>query len=405
MKFKLVSPWWAAVVCGLASASAQAQLAPFGISISETITHQDNVFRSVASQRISDWLSTTSVQGTFDQSFGRQRFKANAGVDVGQYKGLSQMNHTGYRLGGEFDWSTVNNLSGSLGANSSQRLYRYGIEGTTPFAGKNIETTNHVFSRAQLGGVARWTLLGGVDFTDRSYSVASFAANEVNQWSADLGARYQASPDLSFTLSGRQTEGEFPKATTTASDGFSSSSLGLGVNWQASATSNINLTVGYSTEDHDLQASRSFMNGSARWNWTPSGRLKVSAGLRRDSSGNTALVPGEASSAATPSLLSQSINTSADLSVTWELTSKISLVSGMQQAENSYSALSVAGKPTAGTATSRLYSLGARYKVTRTIDLGCSASREERTADSAIVTVIPGYTANTLTCMGQIAFQ
>lgn len=405
MYFRHVSPWWTALVCSLASASAQAELAPFGLSVSESISHVDNVFRTSADQRRADWIATTSLQGTFDQTFGRQRAKASAGLDHGHYARNSQLDHTGYHAAAQLDWSTVGNLSGSLGADSSQRLYQYGIEGSTPFAGKNLETTNHAFSRAQLGGAARWTLLGGLEFAERSYSVASFAPNEVSQWSADLGARYQASSDLSFTAGGRQIEGKFPKATATAGDGFSVSTLIAGADWQLGAATKLTVNLGYNTEKHDLQASRNYWNGLARWTWAPSGHVKVAAGLRRDSSGNTALSPGESSSVTSISLVSPSINTSADLSVTWEATSKISVNSGMQQAENRYSSLNVAGTPRAGTATTRLYTLGAQFRATRNINLGCNVSHEERTSDTAIGTVMNGYHVNTLMCMGQLAFQ
>jgi hypothetical protein len=77
----------------------------------------------------------------------------------------------------------------------------------------------------------------------------------------------------------------------------------------------------------------------------------------------------------------------------------------LQQAENSYGALLVNNVATTGSATTRLYSLGLRYKFSRGIDLGCSAAREERTADAAIRTVVTGYNATTLSCMGQVSFQ
>lgn len=404
MKPEKFSPSWMALALGLACAGAQAQLAPFGVTLSETVSHQSNVFRAPQGGETADWLSTTSLRGTFDQAFGRQRAKAFAGVDAGAYKNIKGLNHTGHQAGAEFDWSTVNNLSGSIGADTVSRLYQYGIGGSTLYQGKNIETTNHAFSRVQLGGVARWALLGGAEFTDRSYSATDFAANEVSQWAADLGLRYQATPDLSFTATGRRTEGKFPKFGTAGADEFSINNFGVAANWQISGASNFGLSLGHSEEDHLLQPDRSYWNGALRWIWTPAGRVKLALGLRRDSSSNTALVPGEASVAA-PSLLSQSLNTSADLNVTWEATSKISVVSGLQQAENRYDTLLVNNQSTAGTATTRLYSLGLRYKFSRGVDLGCSAAREERTVASSISPVVTGYNTSTLTCMGQLAFQ
>ena len=405
MNKQLFSPRCAAMALGLAcAAAAQAQLAPFGVTVGETVSHQSNIFRAPAGSETADWLSNTTLRGTFDQAFGRQRAKAFAGVDAGYYKNKTDLNHVGHQVGAEFDWSTVNNLSGSIGVDSASRLYQYGIGGATLYVGKNIETTHHGFGRFQLGGVARWTLLGGVDAVDRSYSATDFAANEVNQWAADLGARYQASPDLSFTALGRKTEGEFPQYGTAGADNFSINTLGLGTNWQISGASNLDLTLGYSVEDHLLQADRSYWNGALRWTWTPPGKVKLAAGLRRDSSANTAVVPGE-STVAAPGVLSQSLNTSADLNVTWDATAKISVLSGLQQAENRYDSLTVNNLPTAGSATTRLYSLGLRYKFTRGVDLGCSAAREERTVASAISTVVTGYNTTTLTCMGQVSFQ
>ena len=157
MNKQLFSPRCAAMALGLACAAAQAQLAPFGVTVGETVSHQSNIFRAPAGSETADWLSNTTLRGTFDQAFGRQRAKAFAGVDAGYYKNKTDLNHVGHQVGAEFDWSTVNNLSGAIGVDSASRLYQYGIGGATLYLGKNIETTHHGFSRIQLGGVARWT--------------------------------------------------------------------------------------------------------------------------------------------------------------------------------------------------------------------------------------------------------
>ena len=108
MNKQIFSPRCAAMALGLAcAAAAQAQLAPFGVTVGETVSHQSNIFRAPAGSETADWLSNTTLRGTFDQAFGRQRAKAFAGVDAGYYKNKTDLNHVGHQVGAEFDWSTV----------------------------------------------------------------------------------------------------------------------------------------------------------------------------------------------------------------------------------------------------------------------------------------------------------
>jgi hypothetical protein len=141
------------------------------------------------------------------------------------------------------------------------------------------------------------------------------------------------------------------------------------------------------------------MSGAVRWNWTPPLRIKATVGLRRDSNTNSAL------GSTGPSLLSQSLNTTGDASLTWEATSKIGVVLAYQNAQSKFNGVVVAGSPVVGSEATQVLSLGASYQYSNAISLGCSAAREKRTVDQQIAAVVPGYGVTTLTCSGQIKFR
>lgn len=414
MKFKSVSPWWPLCLLAL-SGAAHADLEPFSVGASETLEHQSNVNRTPDAQRQADWLSTTEFNAALDQTIGRERLRGSAAFDISRYKHLHNLDANGYSVAGSVDWSTIGDLAGSFGGDSRRHQYFYGLNGeltptgTVTTSSRNLETDNHVFANAQLGGMARWTINVGVDANERKFSNPAFSANEERQWSANAGTSYQTSPDLSFGITGNVTHGLYPNfVIDNQRDDFDLKSLSLTTRWQATGVSRLNATLGYSDAEYTGQSPNKFLSGSLDWTWTPPSHFTVVFGLARNSNANT-----EVASSASPTqndLTGHSINNVAHLSVSYELTPKTSLALNAQYTDRHYDNAVV---PTStsqasvvdGSNRTTLVGLTAHYQATRTADLGCSVSREVRRADSSIILVTPNYSNNLAMCTASIKFD
>ncbi len=399
----------------LFAASARAELEPFSFEASETVQHQSNFNHTDDAARTSDWISTTEFSAALNQPLGRDKLVASAGVNFNRYKRTHSLNATGYRAAAEFDWSTIGDLSGSLGADSNRRQYIYG-ETAEPIPGgpvtivnaRNLQTDNHAFARLALGGQSRWTIFGGADVNQREFSNPIFIGNEERQWSSNVGTHYSTSPDLSFGLVGSYSHGEYPHGSLTGdASKFSTRSIDLTTKWQASGNSALDASLGYTTENNDaLSSNPNFVNGSLNWTWTPPSHFSVNVGLKRSSDVDTSSTGANSGVVNANNLTGTSVNNVAHLEVTYALTAKINLDASADYTERRYSDVKQpTGPDLAGTTrTSRFY-LTARWQPTRTTDLSCGGGRETRHADASLAPFTPAYTDNYLQCAASIRFD
>ncbi len=419
MQFKSASSWWPLCLFALAGAAhADTDLGPYSFGVSEQVRHESNVTRAIESDRQADWVSTTELNAAVDQALGRNQFIANGAFDINRYKKRDDLNANEYHANTAFNWNTVNDLSGSIGGDSRRRQYFYGFEGDSAPSGasrslvRNLQTDNHLFTNIQLGGVSRWTIFAGADANQRKYSNETFTALGERQWSAHGGTSYATSPDLSFGVTGSATHGVYPgfrldPASDALHDSFDMKSVDLTTKWQASGVSRLDATLGYTRAEYALQPDSHYVNGSLDWTWNPPSHISVVLGLSRDSSTDTST----GSIAATNDLAGLSINNTAHLAVTYELTAKTSLVASTQFTQRRYSGAVLPdtnGAQTpgvSGTNRTWLVGLNAHFLPTRTTDVACGVSREVRTADSALEAITPAYSDNIVLCSAAIKFD
>ncbi len=397
----------------LVSGAAHAALEPFSFGASETLSHDDNVDRTGNGDRTASWLTVTELRAALDQAVGRDQLKANLSAFYDTYSKVHDRNSFGYDASTEFDWSTVGDLSGSLGASSDRQQYLYGVNGENASEQvRNLQTTNQGFAKIELGALGRWDLFANADAISRHYSADSFSANDERQWDTSFGTRYSTSPDLSFGLTAAYTHGEYPHDINDQgqefSAAFSSRSLSATTRWQASGNSSLDANLGYTTQNADLQPTMKFVSGALNWTWTPPSHFTFQLGLARSSNGG-------ATAGTLNSLNERSLNDSAKLTVNYELTGKVSLVGSAEYIQRKYSGaqlpiLNADGSVNSiqilnGSNHSQRFGLYAHYKPSRTTDVNCGASRESLRAESSIVDITPNYTDTTYSCSASIAFN
>jgi hypothetical protein len=398
----------------LFAGSARADLEPFSIGASESVTHESNLTHNDAN-RVADWYSTTELHGAVDQALGRDQLVGSAAVSYNNYH--REIDHDldsfGYKGALRLDWSTIGDLSGSIGADAARHRSTYDFEDASGVVlGKNLETDSHAFANIALGGPSRWRIFTGFDANRRRYSQDTYAVNDEQQWSQNVGTTYSTSPDLSFGITGNYVHGEYPHYLASSAD-FNSRSLSGTTKWQASGNSALNASLGYTTQNSDLQPTLRFVSGSLNWDWAPPSHFKVGVGIARSTDGGAA-----AGNVAT--LNDRSLNTTGSLNVTYELTAKVSLIAGGQIIHRKYAGVTVPAvlpdgtvdpnpadaTVVSGTNHSTRVALSAHYQPTRTTALSCGVTHEVRSSGSVVVTrIAPNYTDNTVMCAGSINFN
>jgi putative beta-barrel porin BBP2 len=397
----------------LLAGNARAELEPFSFGASETIQHESNILHTLDVDRRADWLSTTEFRAALDQAISRERLKASASVDLARYGQADRhRDSVGYAAAGEFDWETVGDLSGAIGADSRRHQYLYGLDEGPASTSRNLQTDNHAFARVRLGGLARWSIFSGFDASQRKYSDPTFDFNETQQWAVSAGTDYSTSPDLSFGLQGRYVRGKYPKLTADL-DSFSIKTVGAHTRWVASGNTSLDANVGYTQQRTDGEPDLRYVNGGLNLHWAPPSHFEVTLGASRDSDTNAGIPPTVVNTS--NGVSGRSLNTAAHLDVAYELTAKVKLDVDAQYIHRKY-VDALVPKPfifgdeypfehVTGTTNTTRFTLGATYMPTRTITTGCSVSREVHASEQSVRDVAGPYTDNTVQCTAAISFD
>jgi hypothetical protein len=407
----------------LAAANAEAAIEPFTLGASETVKHESNV-NHASTGAISDWISATEFTAALDQAVGRDKLVANAGVNYTAYRRHEDhdLNNWGYHAGAEFDFNTIGDISGAIGADTSRKRYVYGTTDTSlldnPLTSTNelnMQKDSHVFGRLQLGGPSRWQIFTGADASRRTYSSSNFSGDDEHQWSANLGTRYETSPDLHVGLVANYTRGEYPHAIVasfggvpiTAVSRFRTRSISATTDLKATGNSTFDASLGYTTESADaLTKDAKFVNGSLNWTWTPPSHFTVNLGLKRSMDVDTTSTGMNTGLLNVNNLNGVSINNTALLDVAYALTAKISLDANTAYTQRKYSDVrQLDGTVVGGTLNTSSFWLSVHWLPTRTTDLNCAAGRERRHSDTALSPFLPSYTDNTVQCAASIKFD
>ena len=422
--------WMVAAACLALPPLAHADLDPFALTAGETVTHDSNVLRSPSATAQPDWLSDTRLRLDYNSTFGRSQAVAWASIDASRYRRARQLDNEGHLLGGEFDWATLDHLSGKIGADDNTSLYRAGLSDDKAFEGKSLIHTQRAFTRASLGSSSTpLSIDGGLDFSSAKNSASALAVNNLNQWVGDLGVSYMESPALRISLLGRRTAGKYPDFLPGPLD-FHRNDLVLDGNWTPGGFTNVEAQVARTQEDYSVSGGRHYWTGFLRGNWQVTGHISLSASLARDSTqnfeggvlsqaGNTDTSGGQAGSTGstgtagqsgptgTQSLIAQqslSMNDALTLGGRWQATSKIDLTGSYVRASRRYNNVTVGSLVLNGSDASRQYLGQIDYQVTRGIRTGCSLSRSTF-APGDLAALGTAFVSNAYSCFAELAIR
>ena len=415
----LAAPFWAGALMTLLSPVAQAQSQPYYLGVSQSLTHESNIYR-ISEQQVlpaglskSDTLSSTALFGGIDQGFGRQRFYGSASVRANRYQSNSSLNNEGYGLNLALDWSTLERLSGTVSLAASQNLTQFNDINNTGAVEtqRNIDQNQQVDAKVRLGVVTRYTAEASVGLSKRRFSAASYARSEYDQKSASLGLSWRPSSLLALGAAARLTQVDYPRYRslgdgTFESDRLNRSDLDFTAQWLPSGNSSLNVRLSPTHTGYDRSKESDFsgLTGSANWAWQATGKVKLTSLLSRDT--------GQSSDAISQGVLRTGAvdfsRTTTALKVTadYQFSAKIALSAGITQASRDLARSFNQGGPAIverGSDSSTLLGLGAKWAPTRSLQVGCDLSTEQRRSNNpALATTL---NANSLSCSGQFVLQ
>ena len=412
-----ISAW---LLSGLMFAPVRAEYSPYYIGVVETLEHNTNIYR-VGDQQVlppdvskSDSLIASALIGGIDQFFGRQHATGGLTLRDTRYRSNSQLNNQGYTLNLGLDWSSANRISGRLSASADRNLAQFNSQTVNGVieTRKNIQTINQVDASFALGTVTKFTAEAAVGARQRTFSAPAYARLGYDQTNASVGLKYRPSSLVSLGASLRTSQTRYPRFTDLGNGSFDSDTLkrhdlDLTAVWQYSGLNQFSARISptRTTDARLVDQNFSGLTGAANWTWIPTGRLSLHSALTRDSGVSAQSVnlgffgPGVVDY----SRVTNGIRTRAD----FELTSKIALNASLSYAQRDLVNTLLAGgnnlRQQNATDRTSVFGLGAKWVPTRSVELSCNLSKEQRSSSNPVVSV--PLRADMFGCAGQLILQ
>jgi hypothetical protein len=397
---------------------AQAEATPYFISLSETVRYERNVLALAdfvaAPPGLSrpDTIAVTALQGGIDQPFGRQRGFANLSLSQVNYSKNSIYNNQAYTGNIGLDWSTVERISGTLLATANRGLSSFGSTGLG-VQDKNLVDTQGVNATVSVGLVTQYSAEAGYNHREVRNSLQNRAvlSRDFDEDTASVGLRWRPSAATNVGLTVRDKRGRYPKFQQVAdgsflADRFKQQGIELNGGIQPTGASVFDFRIGQSKTRYDLNQARDFsgITGSLGWSWQPSGKLRVTTRLSRDT-GQDSYAVSQFNVPATSEYTR--VNDVLRLQADWEVSAKIAVTTAWQTVQRTVTenvpAQSGGGfSERSGKDRTHQLSLGARWTPYRFAVLGCDALAERRSARGDLVEPLRNYSVG---CFGQLLLQ
>ena len=395
------------LLAALAS-SAQAQTLPYYLGVVQAFTYVSNVYNApTGTPEVSDVLSTTTLRGGVSATLSRQRLYANASVSHNRLIDQIGQNSNGYQLNVGADWVTVGNLSGNVNLLANQTAVNFNPGVTVGPATTSIERALAASASARWGMTARTSLDAGVNARRVDYSATQFAIGDYDQVGGQFGVNHALSGALSVGTGVSASRTRYPTALLVSPGVYLADSARRGdvyatANWVPTAASSLTARVNFGKTEYERTPQRDFtgVTGLLAWAWQPTAKLKLTTTAARDTGRDSSFAQRLAASTTTPTLDFSRLTDTLALRADYALTAKVVVDAGVALARRDL--VDLAGVLPAGTDTTTIYSLGARWAPTRALGFGCYASHTARSAASALSS---SYGSNALGCYGSFTLQ
>lgn len=258
------------------------------ISVSDSIRHDDNLFRlsnkvgssgrprSNASR--SDTINRSSLAGVLNYELGRQKFLLKAQVDSNQYFRNSILDHLSTNNNALWQWQAGKYFSGDIGYN--YRIFQSSFTNTA-LLGKDLITEDISHANGQFAWHPNWRIRGGLNWTEAQHDVK--ARNFLDRRSTGVlaGADYISSTSNSIGLEYKLTDTASPNLepnTTTLIDNHSlQQSINTLFSWQFLHKTRLEGSLGYTENTYRKFSARNFSGyvGKAVLTWEATAKTSL----------------------------------------------------------------------------------------------------------------------------------
>lgn len=391
---------------------ALAETSPWYVGVAQSVQTDSNLYRIDSGQALppgfsrSDTASITSLLAGLDQPIGRQRFYGSAALRANRYSRNGYLDGDSYTLAGGLDWSTVDLLSGTLGASVSRNQRRFN-ETTAPGVvdtRKNDESVQLLDASARIGVVTRMTLEAGLGQRRVGYSAAALAGSEYTQNRGSLGLRYRPGvATFGAALSHAVSDYRL------GSDQVRRSTLDLTVSWPASGDSQLYARLSPTRVRYDSFSERNYsgVTGAAKWDWQVGGRLKLTTRLVHDvgqdsSFENFGTAGAPVIGTSDLSRTTTELRLNADYAVTAKINATAALGTKHRSLDRNLNADGQTQAAGSGSDNTTKVSLGLRWTPLRSVQVGAELGHERRQASGGLT---QGYGVSTVNVFGQFTLQ
>lgn len=403
----------ALLMAGASGARADDDPNPYYIGVSQSFTHDSNVFRTPTAR--GDSYSSTGLVGGLDQPIGRQRVYASGNVRTNRFQDISELNNISYGLNAGLDWSTIERLSGTVKLSLNESLATYGSTNQQQLSKKNVENNGQFQARVQWGLVSLLSLDSAFTHQQLRYSAPEYNRYETNQDAVSFGVKYRPSGPLTLGAGLRHTRGDYPNVTNVSGSkyAYSRNDLDLTANWIPTGRSTVQGRLSFGKQRYNDASARDFSGttGALTWLYRPTGKLSFSTALSRDTGQESSFQSLNLNGTPATAIGDNSrLTNSLSLNGGYSATGKINVNAGARYVRRSLvDTLALSnGVPipaTEGRDTIRSVSLGATYTPTRNWLLACNVARDSRSVSEGTALSSYPYTANTASCSAQFTLQ
>lgn len=247
--------------------------------------HDDNLFRETSAVH-SDAITSAYAGIRLDKLYSLQRFKLDYTLTSYKYQANNYLDFDANEYKAAWLWALTPYLTGTLSASKSQSLY--GFLDYNYNKNRNISTVTNRNFEADLSPHGNWHFLAG--FTQFGVLNTQVLAPDFSftQGGLDVGLKYVFSSGSSIALKGHDRKGSFESATLDPVNfydtGFNEREGEVTLDWRLSGKSNLSARAAYVSRENDHFSVRDYSGvvGRANYDWTPSGKLRISVTASRD---------------------------------------------------------------------------------------------------------------------------
>lgn len=349
------------------------------------VSSDDNMSRAPdGGDRISDTWKTTTYGLRVDKALSRQRLTADVSVNDTKYDRFRQFDNSGRNLSGNWGWVLGNQLSGNLGSSYS--------EGLTPFNDgspvRSVVTQKRTFLNGEWHFHPSWRVDGAVSRTEVDYD--SFAAANLRLNSAEIGFGYSPKTGNLAAVLLRHSTGDYPNGI----NGYTQDEVKANVRWQVTGKTNLQFLGGWADRSFDNGGNQNYSGVDARLtaSWLATGKTsfvlaayrELGSGVGTDRAGAVVPVPIDPVSAQNDYFANFSLNTGANLGVTWKATDKITVDAGVLSEKRDYNGVGSVFFPTDRADRYRKNTIGITFLPIRQLNIRASVYQQHLDSNFAL---------------------